>query len=52
MIEHFPKWLELVPLLDRSNEGAAYAFLDKISNRFGALAEALTDQGTKFRGDF
>jgi len=26
MIEHFSKWLELVPLLDYSNEGNVYAF--------------------------
>jgi hypothetical protein len=28
MIEHFSKWLELVPLSDCSNEGVTYAFLD------------------------
>jgi hypothetical protein len=52
MIKHFSKWLESVPLLDCSNEGVAYAFLDKMFNRFGALVEVLTDQGTKFGRDF
>jgi hypothetical protein len=47
MIEHFSKWLELVPLLDRSSEGTAYAFIDKMFNRFGALAKVIIDQGTK-----
>jgi hypothetical protein len=37
MIEHFLKWLELVPLLDHNNEGIAYAFLNKVLNRFGVL---------------
>jgi hypothetical protein len=39
MIKHFLKWLELVPLLDHNNEGVAYAFLDKVFNRFGVLVE-------------
>jgi hypothetical protein len=52
MIEHFSKWLELVPLLDCSSEGVAYAFLDKMLNKFGVLVEVLTDQGTKFERDF
>jgi len=43
---------ELVPLLDCSNEGATYAFLDKVFNRFGALAKVIIDQGTKLCGGF
>jgi hypothetical protein len=30
MIEHLSKWLELVPLLNYSSEGVAYAFMDKM----------------------
>ncbi len=41
----------LVPLPDCSSERATYAFLDKVFNRFGALADVLTNQGTKFRGE-
>jgi hypothetical protein len=52
MIEHFSKWLDLVPLLDCSSEGATYAFLDMIVNRFGAPLEILTDQSEEFRGEF
>ncbi len=48
MVEHFSKWIELVPSPNKSNEGVAYAFLDRVLNHFGALAEVLTDQGTKF----
>jgi hypothetical protein len=48
MIKHFSKWLELVPLPDCNSEGATYAFLDKMFNRFGALAKVIINQGTKF----
>jgi hypothetical protein len=46
MVEHFSKWIELVPSFDKSREGIAYAFLDRVLCRFGAPAEVLTDQGT------
>jgi hypothetical protein len=52
MIEHFSKWLELVPLPDCSSEGTAYAFLDKVFNKFGALVEFFIDQGIEFQRDF
>ncbi len=48
MVEHFSKWLELVPLLDHNNEGATYAFLNKMISKFGVLAKVFIDQGTKF----
>jgi len=48
MMEHFSKWLELIPLPNCSNEGVAYAFLDKVFNKFGALVKVLTDQGMEF----
>jgi hypothetical protein len=34
----FPKWLELMPLLDR-NERPTFAFLNRIFNRFGFSIE-------------
>jgi len=52
MIEHFSKWLELVPLPNHNSEGTTYAFLDKMFSRFGVLVENLIDQNTKFQGDF
>jgi hypothetical protein len=48
MVEHFSKWIELVPSLDKSSKGVAYAFLDRVLSHFGAPVEVLTDQGTKF----
>jgi len=52
MIEHFSKWLELVPLQDHSNEDIAYAFLNKMLNMFGAPTKVLTNQSMEFQGDF
>jgi transposase-like protein len=52
MVEHFSKWIELVPSPNKSSEGVAYAFLDRVLSHFGAPAEVLTDQGTKFQGEF
>jgi hypothetical protein len=52
MIKHFSKWLEMVPLQDYNNEGAAYAFLDKMFNKFGAPIEVFTNQGMEFQKDF
>jgi hypothetical protein len=52
MIEHFSKWLELVPLLDYNSERATYAFLDKARSRFRAPIEVFIDQGTKLCGEF
>ncbi len=48
MVEHFSKWIELVPSPDKSSEIIAYAFLDKVFSHFGAFVEVSTDQGTKF----
>jgi len=52
MIQHFSKWLELVPLPNNSNEGVAYAFLDRILSRFRAPTKVFIDQGTEFCGEF
>ncbi len=52
MIEHFSKWLDLVPLLYHNNEKIVYAFLNNVFNKFGILNEVLIDQGTKFHGKF
>jgi hypothetical protein len=45
MVEHFSKWIELVPSPDKSSEGVAYAFLDRVLSHFGAPAKMLIDQG-------
>jgi hypothetical protein len=48
MIEHFSKWLEVMWLLDFSNEGAIYAFFDRVFSNFGVLIEVFIDQGMEF----
>ncbi len=48
MIKKISKWLEVVPLPNYSNEGATYAFFDKMLSRFGATAKVFTDQGMEF----
>jgi hypothetical protein len=52
MIEHFSKWQKFMPLPNCSNEGIAYTFFNMGLNRFEALAKILTNQSTKFHGEF
>ncbi len=52
MLEHFSKWLELVPLSNHINDKSTYAFLNKMFNRFGVLIKVLINQCTKFHGEF
>ena len=42
-IEHFTKWVELIPLPSKSSKDAATALLDGVLSRYGALGEILTD---------
>ncbi len=51
MIEHFSKWLELVPLPNYSNDGVAFAFFDKMLNKFGVQVEVFINQSIKFQGN-
>jgi hypothetical protein len=52
MVERFSKWIELVPSLNKSSKGVAYAFFDRVLNHFGAPSKALTDQSMEFQGEF
>jgi transposase-like protein len=52
MIEHFSKWIELAPLQNKNNEGATYAFLDRVLSRYGVPTKIFTDQSMKFQGKF
>ncbi|KAH8933858.1 hypothetical protein BDL97_18G052000, partial [Sphagnum fallax] len=45
MMEHFKKWLELVPLLNHNNERCCHTFMDRIFNRFRAPTKVLINQG-------
>jgi hypothetical protein len=51
MIEHFSKWIELVPIPKKTSHHTAAA-LRGVLCRYGAPAEVLTDQGEEFQGEF
>jgi transposase InsO family protein len=51
MIEHFTKWVELVPIPKKTPEHTTAA-LKRVLTMFGAPAEVLTDQGNEFLGEF
>jgi hypothetical protein len=50
MIEHFSKWIELVPIPEKTSHHTA-ATLRGVLCRYGAPAEVLTDQ-EEFQGEF
>jgi hypothetical protein len=52
MIEYFLKWLELVPLLNHTNERVVYAFKNKMYSQFGASTKILINQGIEFCDKF
>ena len=51
-IEHFTKWVELIPLPSKCAKDATRALLEGVLSRFGAPAEIITNQGGKFKGEF
>ena len=50
-IEHFSKWVELVPVPSKSSAGVAYGFLEAVLSRYGAPREVITYQGGEFQGE-
>jgi hypothetical protein len=48
----FSKWVKLVALPDKSSHNTNQAFSQQALNKFGAYVECLTNQGSKFRGEF
>ena len=51
-IEHFSKWVELIPLPSKSSANAARGLLEGVLSRYGAPGEVLTDRGGEFMGEF
>ena len=47
-IEHFTKWVELVPLPSKSSKDSARGLLENVLARYGAPGEILTHQGSEF----
>jgi transposase InsO family protein len=52
IIDHFSKWLVMVPLQSKDPLAISCAFVTHIISHFGAPAEVLTDQGGEFRAAF
>ena len=50
-IEHFSKWVELIPLPSKSFANAARGFLEVLS-RYGAPGEVVTHRGGEFQAEF
>ena len=51
-VEHFSKYIVLVPLPDKEAARTASAFLHHILGRYGACAEVCSDQGSEWKGPF
>ena len=47
-IEHFTKWVELIPLPSKSSKDATRALLGGVLSRYGAPGEILIYQGREF----
>ena len=51
-IEHFTKWVELIPLPSKSSRDSTRGLLQGVLSRYGASGEILTDKGAEFKGEF
>eukprot|EP00873_Tetraselmis_striata_P002647 jgi/Tetstr1/422911/TSEL_013692.t1 len=52
IVEHFSKWIELVPVRDLEATTTAKAFHERVLARYGAPVEVVTDNGTEYQGAF
>jgi transposase InsO family protein len=51
-VEAFSKWVELVPIKDKTALSVRDALLTHVLARFGSMAELVSDQGKEFAGEF
>ena len=51
-IEHFTKWIELIPLPSKSSRDSARGLLEGVLSRYRAPGVILTNQGKEFDGEF
>lgn len=49
ILDHFTKWVELIPTLTQASKEVADAFYDRIICRHGCPSKFLTDQGASFK---
>eukprot|EP00873_Tetraselmis_striata_P007469 jgi/Tetstr1/427733/TSEL_017857.t1 len=52
IVEHFNKWIELVPVRDLEASTTAKASHERVLARYGAPVEVVTDNGTEYQGAF
>ena len=52
IVEHFSKWIELVPLVSLDAASTAAAFHERVLARYGAPVEVVTDNGAEYHGEF
>ena len=52
LVEHYTRYIILVPTPDKSASITAQAFTEHVLAMFGAPGECITDRGTEFQGEF
>ena len=52
IVEHFSKWIELVPVVALDAASTAAAFQERVLARYGAPVEVVSDNGSEYRGEF
>lgn len=52
IVEHFSKWIDLVPVKSLNPEVTAKAFTERVLARYGAPVEVVTDNGQEYHGQF
>ena len=52
LVEHFSKFLDVVPIPGKSAATTAHVFAERVLCRFGSCAEVVTEGGTEFSGEF
>ena len=52
IVEHFSKWVDLVPVKSLDPRATAGAFKERVLARYGAPVEVVTDNGQEYRGEF
>eukprot|EP00873_Tetraselmis_striata_P046084 jgi/Tetstr1/466348/TSEL_010878.t1 len=52
VVEHFSKWVDLVPINSLNPDVIAKAFTERVLARYGAPVEVVTDNGQEYHGQF
>ena len=52
IVEHFSKWIELIPVISLNAVSTAAALQERVLARYGAPVEVVSDNGSEYRGEF